>query len=99
GQRGVSRVHWAAQLPAAFDEARTQSASAGLPVVVVEAWVDGREYSVNGWVEEGALSSFCVTERITLSGRRPLGVMIAEAYPSGLSPSDEELVVEEARRG
>ena len=99
GQRGVSRVDSASQLPSAFDEARAQSASAGLPVVVVEAWVDGREYSVNGWVEDGVLSSFCVTERITLSGRRPLGVMIAEAYPSGLSPSDEERIVDEARRG
>ena len=57
------------------------------------------EYSVNGWIEDGALVSYCVTERITVSGRRPLGVMIAEVYPSGLSPQDEARVVAEARRG
>ena len=99
GQRGVSRVDAAAQLAGAFDEACAQSVSAGLAVVVVEAWIEGREYSVNGWVEDGTLESYCVTERITLPGRRPLGVMIAEVYPSGLSAPDEQRVVEEARRG
>jgi biotin carboxylase len=54
---------------------------------------------VNGWIEDGRLVSYCVTERITVPGKRPLGVMIAEAYPSGLSPADEALVVDEARRG
>jgi biotin carboxylase len=95
----VARVEDAAELSRAFDEARALSAGAGLAVVVVEVWLDAREYSVNGWVENGSLVSYCVTERITLPGRRPLGVMIAEVYPSGLSPAEEERVVEEARHG
>jgi biotin carboxylase len=99
GQRGVARVDDEAQLAAAFHEARDHSASAGLPRVVVESWLDGREYSVNGWIEAGRLVSYCVTERLTVPGNRPLGVMIAEAYPSGLSERDEARVVEEARRG
>jgi biotin carboxylase len=99
GQRGVSRIDSAEDLAPAFEEARLHSLSAGLPVVVVEAWIEGREYSVNGWVEHGLLASYCVTERITLPGKRPLGVMLAEAYPSGLSPADEARVVDEARRG
>ena len=99
GQRGVARVDDAADLGVAFEEARAHSAGAGLPLVVVEEWVEGQEYSVNGWIEDGTLASYCVTERLTVPGRRPLGVMIAEVYPSGLSPGEEARVVEEARRG
>jgi biotin carboxylase len=99
GQRGVARVDHDADLARAFDEARAHSARAGLPSVVVEEWLDGREFSVNGWIEDGRLVSFCVTERITVPGHRPLGVMIAEVAPSGLAPGDEERVVNEARRG
>ncbi len=99
GQRGVARVNDESELPRAFEEARAQSASAGAPLVVLEEWLEGREYSVNGWIEDGVLVSYCVTERITVPGRRPLGVMIAEVYPSGLSADDEARVVREARRG
>jgi cysteine synthase A len=99
GQRGVARVEDDAELARAFPEARAHSASAGLPLVVVEAWLDGREYSVNGWIENGKLVSYCVTERLTVPGRKPLGIMLAEVTPSGLSPADEARVIDEARRG
>jgi biotin carboxylase len=99
GQRGVARVEDDAELTRAFGEARAHSASAGLPLAIVEAWIDGREYSVNGWIEDGRLAAYCVTERITVAGKKPLGVMIAEVYPSGLSAGEEARVVEEARRG
>jgi biotin carboxylase len=99
GQRGVARVDEPQELERAFDEARAHSASAGLPLVVVESWLEGREFSVNGWIEDGRLVSYCVTERITVPGRKPLGIMIAEVYPSGLTREEEERVVDEARRG
>lgn len=99
GQRGVARVESDAQLAQAFDEARAHSAGAGLPLVVVEEWLEGREVSVNGWVEDGRLVSYCVTDRITVPGNKPLGVMIAEVYPSRLTPDEEARVVDEARRG
>jgi biotin carboxylase len=99
GQRGVARVESLSELDRAFEEARAHSAAAGLPSVIVEAWLEGREYSVNGWVEEGRLVSYCVTERLTVPGNRPLGIMIAEVFPSGLGAADEARVVEEARRG
>lgn len=98
GQRGVARVDGEAELAHAFAEALSASTSAGLPLAVVEAWVGGREYSVNGWIEDSGLVSYCVTARITVPGKRPLGVMIAEVSPSGLSPEDEARVVDEARR-
>jgi biotin carboxylase len=94
GQRGVARVESEAELARAYEQARTLSST-----VVVEAWLDGREYSVNGWIEDGRLVSYCVAERITVPGKRPLGVMVAEAFPSGLSREDEGRVVDEARRG
>ena len=99
GQRGVARVESMVELTVAFEEARAHSVNAGLASAVVEEWLDGREVSVNGWVERGRLVGYCVTERITVPGNKPLGVMVAEVYPSGLSPEDEARVVEEARRG
>ena len=99
GQRGVARVENDAELARAFDEALAHSTSAGLPLAIVEAWIEGREYSVNGWVEDGSLVSYCVTERLTVPGKKPLGVMVAEVYASGLGAEDEARVVEEARRG
>ncbi|MGZ3472913.1 MAG: ATP-grasp domain-containing protein [Polyangiales bacterium] len=99
GQRGVARVDDETELDAAFEAARAHSASAGLAMVVVEAFLEGLEYSVNGWIEDGQLVSYCVTERLTVPGKKPLGVMVAELYPSGLSPADEARVVEAARAG
>jgi biotin carboxylase len=96
GQRGVARVDDEEELTPAFDDAHAHSSTG---VVMVEAWLEGGEYSVNGWVEDGQLVGYCVTERLTVPGKKPLGVMVAEVYPSGLSPEDEALVVEEARRG
>jgi biotin carboxylase len=99
GQRGVAQVENEDELAQAFEEARAHSASVGLALVVVESFLEGREYSVNGWIEDGRLVSYCVTERLTVPGRRPLGVMLAEVFPSGLTRDEEARVVEEARRG
>lgn len=99
GQRGVARVDSDGELDSAFEAAREHAASTGLASVVVEGWLEGREYSVNGWIEDGALVSYCVTERLTVPGKRPLGVMNAEVCASGLSRDDEQLVIDEARRG
>ncbi len=99
GQRGVARVDSVEELPAAFAAAHHHSADAGLPVAVLEVFLEGGEYSVNGWIEDGRLVSYCVTERLTVPGKRPLGVMVAELFASGLSAEDEARVVEEARLG
>lgn len=104
GQRGVARIENEAELEPAFDAAKSYSASVGLPLVIIEQWLEGREFSVNAWVEadgsqRGDFVSYCVTERITVPGKSPLGVMIAEVYPSGLTPEEEARVVDEARKG
>jgi biotin carboxylase len=99
GQRGVARADSEAELEAAVREACARSAEAGLDACVIEEWIEGAEYSVNGWIEDGRLVSYCVTERLTVPGKKPLGVMIAEVTGSGLSAAHEAIVVDEARRG
>jgi biotin carboxylase len=94
GQRGVARVDSEEDLSRAFADAIELTGR-----VIVEAWLEGRELSVNGWIEDGRLVSYCVTERITVPGKKPLGVMLAELAPSGLSREDEARVIDEARRG
>jgi len=94
GQRGVARVDGDDDLARAFEDAIALSGRA-----IVEAWLEGRELSVNGWIEDGKLVGYCVTERITVPGKKPLGVMLAELAPSGLSSADEAIVIDEARRG
>ncbi len=99
GQRGVARVDTDAELEDAVVDALAHSHNAGLAQVVVERWIEGGEYSVTGWIEGGELVSYCVTERIKVPGKKPLGVMVAEVAPSGLSRAAEELVIAEARKG
>jgi biotin carboxylase len=99
GQRGVARVDTDAELAEAVPEALAHGANAGLAQVVVERWIEGGEYSVTGWIEAGELVSYCVTERIKVPGKKPLGVMIAEVTPSGLAPAHEALVIAEAKKG
>lgn len=99
GQRGVARVDDDAELEEAVADALAHSANAGLAQVVVERWIEGGEYSVTGWIERGELAAYCVTERIKVPGKKPLGVMVAEVAPSGLGAEAEARVVAEARKG
>ncbi len=99
GQRGVARVDSDAELAEAVPEALAHGANAGLAQIVVERWIEGGEYSVTGWIEAGELVPYCVTERIKVPGKKPLGVMVAEVSPSGLAPAQEALVIAEARKG
>ncbi len=99
GQRGVAKVERHGDLASHFEDALVASRNAGGTEVVIEGFLRGGEYSVNGWIEDGALVSHCVTERVRVPGNKPLGVMLAEVYASGLSPEDEAIVVDEARRG
>jgi biotin carboxylase len=96
GQRGVSRV----EDPAALDEAyrAAEEASHGGAGVVIEEFLAGHELSVNGWVEDGELAVYGVTDREVFPGSRPLGVMRSEVAPSRLDAALVEAGVEAARR-
>ena len=82
GQRGVCRVDSREQLEYAFHKALKYSHRGG--GVVLETCISGSEVSVNGWVENGELVSYCVTDREVFAGHDPLGVMRSEITPSSL---------------
>jgi hypothetical protein len=90
GQRGTTRVREAGALDAAFMRAIGFSRSGR---VVVQTFVDGPEYTVSGWMLDGAYVPLNVTERV-LHPPPPIGVCIAHRYPSGLDAPVEAAVHE-----
>ena len=88
GQRGVSRVNGPEELAAGVERACTQSHGGG--GCVVEEFLSGHEVSVNGWIENGELVAYCVTDREVFPGTAPLGVMQSEVHPSVLDPASVE---------
>jgi biotin carboxylase len=96
GQRGVSKVEQPSELAPAFERAR-QASSAG--VVVVEAFIEGREFSVNAYTVNGKTTVYSVTERIITHYPDPPGITFAEWFPAGLDRADESRAVEAALAG
>jgi S-sulfo-L-cysteine synthase (3-phospho-L-serine-dependent) len=96
GQRGVSKVEKASELAGAFERARAAS-SAG--VVVIEAFIEGREFSVNAYTANGVTTVYSVTERIITHYPEPPGITFAEWYPAGLDGSDDARAREAALAG
>jgi biotin carboxylase len=91
GQRGVSRIERAEELNARVEEAIAVSFGGG--GAVLEECLIGPELSVNGWIEQGELVAYAVTDREVFPGDKPLGVMRSEVYPSRLGPAVVETVV------
>jgi carbamoyl-phosphate synthase large subunit len=91
-QRGVTEVRSEAELPDAVDRALAASRSKAF---VLEQYLEGHEYTVNGFLLEGEYFPMSVTRRI-LHPPPPLGVCIAHRYPSLLP--DEAPLFELARR-
>ncbi len=83
GQRGVSKVEATSELAPAYQRARDASTSG---MVLVEEFVDGAEFSVNAYTQDGATTVLSVTERIITHYPDPPGITFAEWYPSGLDP-------------
>ncbi|HKQ68648.1 MAG TPA: ATP-grasp domain-containing protein [Polyangiaceae bacterium] len=96
GQRGVSKVEHAPELRASYDRAREASSTG---IVLVEEFIDGREFSVNAYTHAGKTEVFSVTERIITHYPDPPGITFAEWYPAGLGPADKEDAVRAALLG
>jgi biotin carboxylase len=90
GQRGVSEIRAAEELPAAVERALAASRAGA---AVLERYVEGDEYTVNGFLLEGEYFPMSITRRL-LHPPPPLGVCIAHRYPSGLSAEAEEELFE-----
>ncbi len=95
GQRGVSRVDHRDELEKAYQ--RAAEASHNDAGVVIEEFMAGHELSVNGWVEDGELVVYAVTDREVFAGTAPLGVMRSEVVPSRVDAALVASGVEAAR--
>jgi biotin carboxylase len=80
-QRGVTEVRAEGELAAAVDRALAASRTGA---VVLEQYLDGEEYTVNGFLLEREYVPMSVTRRL-LHPPPPLGVCIAHRYPSLLA--------------
>ncbi len=91
-QRGVTEVRTEGELAPAVDRALAASRAGAF---VLEQYLDGDEYTVNGFLLEREYFPMSVTRRL-LHPPPPLGVCIAHRYPSLLA--NEEPLFELARR-
>jgi biotin carboxylase len=94
GQRGVTELRAEDELPVAFERAIAASRTGA---AVLERYVEGEEFTVNGFLVEGEYFPMSVTQR-RLHPPPPLGVCIAHRYPSGLSEEAERGLFELAHR-
>jgi biotin carboxylase len=85
-QRGVTEVRSEGELAPAFDRALAASRTGA---VVLEQYLEGDEFTVNGFLLEGEYFPMSVTRRL-LHPPPPLGVCISHRYPS-LLPNEDEL--------
>jgi biotin carboxylase len=96
GQRGVSKVEKAPELVDAFERARSASSTG---TILVEAFIEGREFSVNAYTANGATNVYSVTERIITHYPDPPGITFAEWFPAALDRTDETRAIEAALSG
>jgi biotin carboxylase len=80
-QRGVTEVRAEGELAPAVDRALAASKAGA---IVLEQYLDGDEFTVNGFLLEREYFPMSVTRRL-LHPPPPLGVCIAHRYPSGLA--------------
>ena len=85
-QRGVTEVRAEGELAPAFDRALAASRTGA---VVLEQYLEGEEYTVNGFLLDGEYFPMSITRRL-LHPPPPLGVCISHRYPS-LLPNEDEL--------
>jgi biotin carboxylase len=78
GQRGLTVVRSAAELPAALSLAAEESRTGG---VLVEELVDGPEVTVNAVSHDGVFMPLTVTDRL-LAAAPAFGVALAHVWPS-----------------
>lgn len=80
-QRGVTEVRAEGELPDAVDRALAASKTGA---IVLEQYLDGDEFTVNGFLLAGEYFPMSVTRRL-LHPPPPLGVCISHRYPSLLA--------------
>jgi biotin carboxylase len=85
GQRGVTEIRSTEELAPAVERALAASRAGA---AVLERYVEGDEYTVNGFLLDGEYFPMSVTQR-RLHPPPPLGVCIAHRYPSRFDNEQE----------
>lgn len=89
GQRGVARIETVRELR---EHLPTVLSFSGERVMLVEEFYPSTEITVSGWVREGQVEIWTITDRVTIQSASSLGVCSAHRYPSMHSPErDEEI--------
>jgi len=91
-QRGVTEVREEGELAPAVDRALAASRAGAL---VLEQYLEGAEFTVNGFLLDDEYFPMSVTQRL-LHPPPPLGVCVSHRYPSGLA--DEQRIFEFAHK-
>lgn len=96
GSLDVRKVVTREEALSAFRRARcacdADLARASLPLVLIEQFVPGREYSVEGFVQDGRVHVLCVTKK--LLGPEPSFVEIGHIVPGDLDDAESAPVYE-----
>ena len=79
GQRGIYKVDTIDEIRSHFEDVIRYSR---VKEILVEQFYENDEITVSGWVTNGKLSIFTITDRITFPADSRIGVCIAHRFPS-----------------
>ncbi len=79
GQRGIYKLNSTEAIREKFHKVVSYSRQ---DKILVEAYYENKELTVSGWVVDGAVKVLTITDRVTFSPERHIGVCIAHEYPS-----------------
>ena len=89
GQRGVSRVENAGEIPAAVEHALAFSRNGGM---IIEKYINGPEVSVNLFLEKGEITFLIITDRESFS-EYPGGIIHRHYIPSRFKGTETETAI------
>ncbi len=95
GQRGIYKLDSISEIREKFEKVLSYSRQ---DEILVEAYYKNKELTVSGWVAEGVVKIFTVTDRVTFSPEVHIGVCIAHEYPSIHLDRYEKEIVEITER-
>lgn len=100
GSLFVRRADTLAEAVAAFEHIRDPTSSyldrQSLPMALVEEYIRGPEFSVEGYVEDDVVHVLCITEKVL--GAEPCFVEVGHIVPAQLPPGQAAQVKEYVRR-
>ena len=91
GQRGVFKVDTVTEIRQLFDTTVSFSRE---EMILIEEYYDSDEITVSGWVCNGSVYIFSVTDRVTFNNYPTIGVCSAHTFPSPYSSAYRDSIIE-----